>query len=732
MTSPASSLEPVELGEITVLVSSTIAALSTMDRTQLPENSPTCDHMEMNGMFEKRTIKILKPTKESSTGLATKSIQLPQPCPLCSTVLQLWKSYGETCGAVYHKTSDQAPADHESIRSNISWVAPNKSPRDRPSALDREDSEVNVSLEAAEYGEAYQVLIYALLRSSKSGFSVAFKDAQGDIGDIINLFRWYGVPLQSIHPGQTSDSKKQVTTELCRIFKHHQSRPREASGSGEGQAAGKLKDNTSGSNQVELFEYIRTSLGGNESWKDCIDSDNDMDHNLLDSYFLPSYAAKFWLNRYFRLTGLQLSAERRGSASNKLPQRRSISRERAPHNWPKLPKSDAVERIAVIHIRRTPKTEVARIMDEPNLIHVCRSIRNANKAARAAKVAQFSHVLLYGDFDYSNAHHLKAVAEENAQDAAATINVGFISSPWKKASGPFTEDSAQVEELWQAFRLPNTDYLPLQVKTLSIWTALCTRYHPKLCVIGHRSGFIESAALIGIPTFYLNNERWSIAKGKDYMSAGDVLWKPIKNPEHDRLRSFGDTMNTFIAIEVLIDPNPEPNLVRKQQPASKAKATPKKKEIESQSKDKQKSGSIKIPFRARKNGPGIQDIPEKLINKEPLQVQKGYQNELAAALFIYMCCNVAQRHPRRLADQNIAAQSETESEKLLGWQDRCCMMHDNDRTKKLLRPGHASAVCGQEWLEDRYKFAVNAIDGRKVETAKFLPLPDWLVADGPD
>jgi hypothetical protein len=261
-----------------------------------------------------------------------------------------------------------------------------------------------------------------------------------------------------------------------------------------------------------------------------------------------------------------------------------------------------------------------------------------------------------------------------------------------------------VDYLWQTFRIRHTDYLPLQVKTLSIWTALCTRYHPKLCVIGHRSGFIESAALIGIPTFYLNNERWSIAKGKDYMSPGDILWKPLKNPEHDRLRSFGDTVNTFIAIEVLVDPNPEPKVVRKQQPASKAKSTPK-----------------------------IEDIPEKLINKEPLRVEKGYENELAAALFIYMCCNLAQRYPRRLADQNIAAQSETESEKLLGWQDRCRMMHDNDRTKQLLKPGHPPAVCGQEWLEERYKFAVNAIDGRRKEKmADFLSLPDWYVADGPD
>lgn len=135
----------------------------------------------------------------------------------------------------------------------------------------------------------------------------------------------------------------------------------------------------------------------------------------------------------------------------------------------------------------------------------------------------------------------------------------------------------------------------------------------------------------------------------------------------------------------------------------------------------------------QKNDPGIQDAPENVINKEPLRVQKRYQNELAAALFIYMCSNLVQRHPRRLADQNILDQSETQSEELLGWQDRCRMMHDDDRKKISLKPGYPNAVCGQEWLEKRYKFAVNAIDGLGIgEMSDFQLLPDWLVADGSD
>lgn len=170
MTSPASSLEPVELREIGLSVSSAIAAQSTMDRTKLLESIPHCQHTETNGMFKKHTIKILKPIDERGTGLATESIQLTQPCLLCHVVLRLWKSYGETFGTVYHKNSDQPPADHEPNRYNISWVAPKEASRAKPSALDDEASEVNVSLEAAEYGEAYQVLICALSEAPSLAF----------------------------------------------------------------------------------------------------------------------------------------------------------------------------------------------------------------------------------------------------------------------------------------------------------------------------------------------------------------------------------------------------------------------------------------------------------------------------------------------------------------------------------------------------------------------------------
>lgn len=99
--------------------------------------------------------------------------------------------------------------------------------------------------------------------------------------------------------------------------------------------------------------------------------------------------------------------------------------------------------------------------------------------------------------------------------------MSFICRPWEAPPGVSTtksveakprhdreEDVAErVSELWASFRDGKIDCLPIQVKVLGIWSALAERYTPNMCIIGHRSGFLEGAAMIGIPVFYLNSER---------------------------------------------------------------------------------------------------------------------------------------------------------------------------------------------------------------------------------
>jgi WD40 repeat protein len=132
-------------------------------------------------------------------------------------------------------------------------------------------------------------------------------------------------------------------------------------------------------------------------------------------------------------------------------------------------------------------------------------------------------------------------------------------------------------------------------------------------VIGHRSGFIEGAAFIGIPVFYLNNERV-----KTHLTPGDILWKPVDPDLQSRLGELADVTNTFIPIDVL-----------------------KEVDREIEEKGKHKSVAVKVP-------------------------DDTYRNDLMAALFVYMCCNLI---PSRYRFDALHGN-------YLGWTARVEMMHD--------------------------------------------------------
>lgn len=93
--------------------------------------------------------------------------------------------------------------------------------------------------------------------------------------------------------------------------------------------------------------------------------------DLYSAYLEPTYAAKFWLNRYLTLTGQG-----------------------------KLPNQEDVSRLAVIHIRRWATSLVGREMDDMNWTFIVESIACANKLARQADESPFSHIISYGDFHY--------------------------------------------------------------------------------------------------------------------------------------------------------------------------------------------------------------------------------------------------------------------------------------------------------------------------------------------
>ncbi|KAL1852532.1 hypothetical protein Daus18300_012130 [Diaporthe australafricana] len=162
----------------------------------------------------------------------------------------------------------------------------------RPSKNAPDFHDFGVELEAGQFGEAYHVLFCRLLLGAKPqhNVSVQFNSGNGDTTAIQDLFHWYQIPL--VVTGGTSSgavSKGEATRVIAAAFR----------------AANEVANDTSsnmGKNQLgqhALFQHIRDCLGPLDPKK--IVSLKNL--HVLSRYFQPSYAAKYWLNRYFRLTG---------------------------------------------------------------------------------------------------------------------------------------------------------------------------------------------------------------------------------------------------------------------------------------------------------------------------------------------------------------------------------------------------------------------------------------------
>lgn len=526
-----------------------------------------------------------------------------------------------------------------------------------------------VHLEPGQFGKAYHVLICQFLLKEVEDIKIHVGIKKGDqtTSEIRDLFSWYRIPLLKDEDASkkhkaTSVSKKQATEIIAAAFR---------ASNDESEISKRLKGRKLGHHA--LFDHIRDSLnplephlqknpGNHRSFFTWILPSS---HSLPQSpsfipssrYFQPSYTAKYWLNRYFRLTG-------QFDTSTPQTDRKSG-----------MIKPGLDRKLAVIHIRRHAASNVGRLMDDQNLKHVVHSISEANKLCRMSSnrvfrssnsesgnpesgshyaTMAFSHVILYGDFDYREGQKLRKLVEGWL---AEDMHVSFISHPWKAASRKETSTKddpieRKVDQLWAQFRDFNVDRLPTQVKILGIWTALRERYGDNICVIGHRSGFVESAGLLGIPIFYLNNERDDIGLNKEGLAEGDLsrgklvqgelLWNAlaVQRPDNDRLRELADVMNTFIPVEAL-------------------DGTPKK----------------------IKRGPDV------------FRVRKDFEKELTAAVFIYMCCLLDPWAP--------------------AWTARVKMMHtgtENETAKY--------SAAGQGWLRERCDYAFKKANLSKSRTSQ--------------
>jgi hypothetical protein len=476
----------------------------------------------------KLTIKPLQDGKR----IATTSLKT---CPLCF-IWDRWWSY--TKKTVLER--DSSPAE-ESDYSTVGVLAAELCTLTLPEKDSKEFKTFKVKMTGNQYGEAYHVLICCLLaRSTGLPDLEVYKVVEGSAQntEIMDLFKWYKV-AEPGNPGLLITGKHETTRLVAAAFR----------GAGAGD-------------QERVFKYIRKSL-------DCLAPRKPAVIN--SKYYSASYAAKYWLNRYFRLT-------EQSSQKQKLLA---------------LPKKGDVGRLAVIHLRRNPATPLGRIMDMTNLFQCLRAIVAANdlcatSATERIRATAFSHTILYGDFGYAEGLELVGLCE-NKFTGKKLPKLYFISRPWyvkgdetyKTENETLKKKHEAVFQLWSTFRHPKLDGLldqkldglpdqrfdglPVQVKILGIFSVLADRYGEKVCLIGHRSGFVESAGMIGLPIFYLNNEQLDLPLAEKTDGSkrenetyswieGDTLWNSaaLTKPWNNRLRECSDVMNTFIPVEGLV------------------------------------------------------------------------------------------------------------------------------------------------------------------------------------
>jgi hypothetical protein len=296
---------------------------------------------------------------------------------------------------------------------------------------------------------------------------------------------------------------------------------------------------------------------------------------------------------------------------------------------------------------------------------------------------------------------------------STAVHVSFISRPWEACNEDFTSKEPQckeVFELWENFRNFQVDKLPVQVKILGIWTALCARYGNQICVIGHRSGFVEGAGFIGIPIFYLNDERESL--GADSAEQNRLLFdaSAVPNPEQDRLRELADVMNTFIPVEAIKKQDVKNQDVKNQDVKNQDVKNQDVKNQDVKKQDVKKQDGFKLskfikPSRGkqdtRKSAESHQEPKGEHEKQDDRKSTESYRppkgvcgKELRAAVFMYMCCHLESGLP--------------------AWTARVKMMH------------HAKA---KRWLRERYLFAIDDSEYpqySRLTTENALSLPAFV------
>lgn len=461
--------------------------------------------------FEKKALFTKKSYKTyASNGSATKhELNTADDCPLCF-------AYGFRRGALEYmeRTRPKAklipPSGFEKKHVNEEQYDRGKGagsvyqelPLSHPGSSGVNNARLVFPIHKGQNGEQYHAIVCSFLSNCEpeciklhtTKETTEDKPATQEQLDLL----YYYLPSKVIKAGDTT-SKKAATEYIANVFKNL-------------DTPGK---------QAERYNEIREFL----------DDGGLQPHAGGNYYISPSYTAKYWLNRYFELTG----------------------------QGRKLPKSDPDHpehrdvKMAVIMLRTKHKAGDPRMMTDNHLTRCLDAIRAANQVADARQGGKpISHVLLYGDKttlqmqNFINDTH--ALWRKQKKDGPRLL---YLTSPFN------TDGNEEVNQFWANFRsigdtlfskVPET--VPVEAKVLAIFVALQKRYRNKICAIGFRSGTLDGAGFVGIPIFFLDDVsssgKWSVYKDLRYIWDGNSTG--AKNDE--RMAYAGQMMNTFVRVNI--------------------------------------------------------------------------------------------------------------------------------------------------------------------------------------
>ena len=440
----------------------------------------------------------------------------------------------------------------------------------------------NFHLEYKQYGELFHILFAKLLQPPTSV-------TNDKAGDLFSIFPYYKIK-DAKNP--VADAKDKSTAMISNAFAR------------------------STNEQDKLFTAFRLTLERLHIPE--MSALTGIVPKSLEYYCSISYLGKFWINRFLTLTGQGVS-KRDGQRSQ-------------------LPKKDGVSRIALIHIRKQGNGASGRSMTDGN-IKVCLeaiALANSKAAFVDANSPAFSHILFFGDF--KTMHEGLALKELVSNTEGLTdlsdSNILYITEPWMS-----TEDQNDpVQRFWALFQTQSEDYstraliyqdAPLQARYMAMFLALQARYKDSLCAIGFRCGYLDLAAFIGIPTFFVD-AAWT------EHSLETLIYLPANNTT--RMVAASNNINTFIRIDFVAPRSGS----TESQPANNV-------QVKFDSKAKQED-KVKPGDEAGFVNKGLKERgPEQLWDMKTDGLAKKGEvhvgDRLAAALYIFMLANLPQPGP---------------------------------------------------------------------------------------